>query len=95
MTEKQMKQLTKMIIEAIDDKQRELDKEFYANIDSRTDFAYSPPPVEQVTSESERVLNRLHELYAMQVKLISEEKFELAEEIKLTIKSIKENLYKL
>ena len=94
MTEKQMKQLTEMIIEAIDDKQRELDKEFYANIDNRVDIAYSPHPVDQVQSENERVLNKLHDLYGMQLKLISEEKFELAEEIKQTIATIKEN-YKL
>ena len=94
MTEKQMKQLTEMIIEAIDDKQRELDKEFYANIDNRVDIAYSPHPVDQAQSENERVLNKLHDLYSMQLKLISEEKFELAEEIKQTIKGIKEK-YKL
>tara|TARA_R110001606_G_scaffold353138_4_gene503632 strand:+ start:664 stop:948 length:285 start_codon:yes stop_codon:yes gene_type:complete len=94
MTEKQMRQLTEMIIEAIDNKQRELDKEFYANIDNRTDIAYSPHPVDQAQSESERVLNKLHDLYGMQLKLISEEKFELAEEIKQTIETIKEN-YKL
>ena len=89
-----MRQLTEMIIEAIDNKQRELDKEFYANIDNRTDIAYSPHPVDQAQSESERVLNKLHDLYGMQLKLISEEKFELAEEIKQTIETIKEN-YKL
>tara|TARA_R110000796_G_scaffold118591_1_gene232349 strand:- start:774 stop:1058 length:285 start_codon:yes stop_codon:yes gene_type:complete len=94
MTEKQMRQLTEMIIEAIDNKQRELDKEFYANIDNRVDIAYSPHPVDQAQSESERVLNKLHDLYSMQLKLISEEKFELAGEIKQTIKAIKEN-YKL
>jgi len=94
MTEKQMRQLTEMIIEAIDNKQRELDKEFYANIDNRTDIAYSPHPVDQAQSEIERVLNKLHDLYGMQLKLISEEKFELAEEIKQTIRTIKEN-YKL
>jgi len=94
MTEKQMRQLTEMIIEAIDNKQRELDKEFYANIDNRVDIAYTPNPVDQVQSESERVLNKLHDLYGMQLKLISEEKFELAEEIKQTIKAVKEN-YKL
>ena len=94
MTEKQMRQLTEMIIEAIDNKQRELDKEFYANIDNRVDIAYSPHPVDQVASENERVLNKLHDLYGMQLKLISEEKFELAEEIKQTILTIKEN-YKL
>tara|TARA_R110000868_G_scaffold87831_11_gene245305 strand:- start:2158 stop:2442 length:285 start_codon:yes stop_codon:yes gene_type:complete len=91
MTEKQMRQLTEMIIEAIDNKQRELDKEFYANIDNRVDIAYSPHPVDQAQSESERVLNKLHDLYSMQLKLISEEKFELAEEIKQTIRTIKEN----
>jgi len=94
MTEKQMRQLTEMIIEAIDNKQRELDKEFYANIDNRVDIAYTPNPVDQVQSESERVLNKLHDLYGMQLKLIAEEKFELAEEIKQTIKAVKEN-YKL
>lgn len=94
MTEKQMRQLTEMIIEAIDRKQRELDQEFYANIDNRVDIAYSPHPVDQVQSENERVLNKLHDLYSMQLKLISEEKFELAEEIKQTIRTIKEN-YKL
>lgn len=94
MTEKQMRQLTEMIIEAIDNKQRELDKEFYANIDNRVDIAYSPHPVDQTQSENERVINKLHDLYAMQLKLISEEKFELAEEIKQTIKAVKEN-YKL
>ena len=94
MTEKQMRQLTEMIIEAIDDKQRELDKEFYANIDNRVDIAYSPHPVDQAQSENERVLNKLHDLYGMQLKLISEEKFELAEEIKQTILTIKKN-YKL
>ena len=94
MTEKQMRQLTEMIIKAIDEKQRELDKEFYANIDNRVDIVYSPSPVDQSQSESERVLNKLHDLYGMQLKLISEEKFELAEEIKQTILAIKEN-YKL
>ena len=94
MTEKQMRQLTEMIIEAIDNKQRELDKEFYANIDNRVDIVYSPYPGDQAQSESERVLNKLHDLYGMQLKLISEEKFELAEEIKQTILTIKEN-YKL
>ena len=64
------------------------------NIDNRVDIVYSPHPVDQTQSESERVLNKLHDLYGMQLKLISEEKFELAEEIKQTILTIKEN-YKL
>ena len=83
-----------MIIKAIDDKQRELDKEFFASVDNRLDITYSPHPVDQAQSENERVLNKLHDLYSMQLKLISEEKFELAEEIKQTIKAVKEN-YKL
>jgi hypothetical protein len=39
MTEKQMEHLTNMIIEAIDKKQRELDKEFYEDLDQK--YMYS------------------------------------------------------
>jgi len=94
MTEKEMKKLTDMILNGLEARQGELDNEFYANLDNRTDIAYSPHPVDQTQSENERVVNKLHDLYGMQLKLISEEKFELAEEIRQTIKAIKEN-YKL
>ena len=100
MTEKQMEHLTNMIIEAIDKKQRELDKEFYEDLDQKYMYSASDGQSSDinepayVNSESERILIRLHDLYTMLVKLIAEEKFELAEEIRQTIKSIKEN-YKL
>jgi len=94
MTEKEMQKLTDMILNGLEARQSELDNEFYAKLDDRTDIAYSPHPVDQAQSEDERVVNKLHDLYGMQLKLISEEKFELAEEIKQTIMAIKEN-YKL
>ena len=67
MTEKQMRQLTEMIIEAIDNKQRELDKEFYANIDNRTDIAYSPHPVDQAKQWAIMYCDHSHEIIVRHV----------------------------
>lgn len=94
MTEKEMKKLTDMILNGLEAKQSELDNEFYSNLDNRADLSYTSQPVDQNKSEKELVISKLHDLYGMQLKLISEEKFELAEEIRQTIKAIKEK-YKL
>lgn len=86
-----MEKLTEMIIEAIDRKQRELDQEFYANLDESNNIEFTTHPINGVSSEQERVTNKLHNLYALLDKCISEEKFELATDIRETIKAIKTN----
>jgi protein-arginine kinase activator protein McsA len=94
MTEKEMQKLTDMILDGLEERQAKLDNEFYANLDNRTDIAYTPHQInieQNNESEKERVLNKLHDLYGMQLQLIEQEKYELAEEVKQTIKAIKES----
>ena len=86
-----MEKLTEMIIEAIDRKQRELDQEFYSTLDKSNNIEFTTHPIDGIGSEQERVTNKLHELYTLLDKCISEEKFELATDIRETIKAIKTN----
>ena len=90
MTEKEMHKLTQMIVEAIDERQRELDQEFYDNANSTNNV-----PIEYVIqldqdkSEKERLVDRVNELYISLQHAIDQERFELANDIKETIKAVK------
>ena len=91
MTDKEMQKLVDMIVEAIDKRQRELDKEFYENASYTNNV-----PMEYVIqlnqdkSEEERMVDRINELYISLQDAIDKERFELAEDIRKTIASIKE-----
>ena len=90
MTDKEMRKLTQMIVEAIDERQRELDQEFYDNANSTNNV-----PIEYVIqldqdkSEKERLVDRVNELYISLQHAIDQERFELANDIKETIKAVK------
>lgn len=90
MTDKEMQKLTQMIVEAIDERQRELDQEFYDNANSTNNI-----PIEYVIqldqdkSEKERLVDRVNELYISLQHAIDQERFELANDIKETIKGVK------
>lgn len=90
MTDKEMHKLTQMIVEAIDERQRELDQEFYDNANSTNNV-----PIEYVIqldqdkSEKERLVDRVNELYISLQHAIDQERFELANDIKETIKAVK------
>ena len=92
MTDKEMKALTDMIVEAIDKRQRELDEEFYSNATSNKDYGQMEYVItlDDNVSEEERMVNRINELYISLQTAIDKERFELAEDIKKTIASIKE-----
>ena len=92
MTDKEMKVLTDMIVEAIDKRQRELDEEFYSNVTSDKDYGKMEYVItlDDNVSEEERMVNRINELYISLQTAIDKERFELAEDIKKTIASIKE-----
>ena len=92
MTDKEMKVLTDMIVEAIDKRQRELDEEFYSNVTSNKDYGQMEYVItlDDNVSEEERMVNRINELYISLQTAIDKERFELAEDIKKTIASIKE-----
>ena len=91
MTDKEMQKLTEMIVEAIDTRQRELDQEFYDNANSTNNI-----PIEYVIqldqdkSEKERLVDRVNELYISLQHAIDQERFELANDIKETIKAVKD-----
>ena len=91
MTDKEMQKLTEMIVEAIDERQRELDQEFYDNANSTNNV-----PIEYVIqldqdkSEKERLVDRVNELYISLHTAIDQERFELANDIKETIKAVKD-----
>tara|TARA_R100001198_G_C5177519_1_gene175611 strand:- start:288 stop:611 length:324 start_codon:yes stop_codon:yes gene_type:complete len=91
MTDKEMQKLTEMIVEAIDVRQRELDQEFYENANSTnnvpTEYVIQ---LDQEKSEEERMVDRINELYISLQNAIDNERFELAEDIRKTIASIKE-----
>ena len=92
MTDKEMQKLTEMIVEAIDLRQRELDEEFYENANSTNNNV----PMEYVIqldqdkSEKERLVDRGNELYISLQNAIDKERFELASDIKETIKAVKD-----
>jgi hypothetical protein len=91
MTDKEMQKLVDMIVEAIDKRQRELDKEFYEN----ASYTNNVPMeyvihLDQDKSEEERMVDRINELYISLQAAIDKERFELAEDIRKTIASIKE-----
>lgn len=91
MTDKEMQKLVDMIVEAIDKRQRELDKEFYDN----ASYTSSVPmeyviQLDQDKSEEERIVDRINELYISLQNAIDKDRFELAEDIRKTIASIKE-----
>jgi hypothetical protein len=96
MTDKEMQKLTEMIVEAIDSRQRELDQEFYDNANS----THNNAPMEYVIqldqdkSEKERLVERVNELYISLHTAIDQERFELANDIKETIKAVKDLIKK-
>ena len=96
MTDKEMQKLTEMIVEAIDSRQRELDQEFYDNANS----THNTAPMEYVIqldqdkSEKERLVERVNELYISLHTAIDQERFELANDIKETIKAVKDLIKK-
>ena len=91
MTEKEMQKLTEMIVEAIDVRQRELDQEFYDNANSTnnvpTEYVIQ---LDQDKSDKERLVERVSELYISLHTAIDQERFELANDIKETIKAVKD-----
>ena len=91
MTDKEMQKLTEMIVEAIDLRQRELDEEFYENANSTnnvpTEYVIQ---LDQDKSEKERLVERVSELYISLHTAIDQERFELANDIKETIKAVKD-----
>lgn len=91
MTDKEMQKLTEMIVEAIDVRQRELDQEFYDNANSTnnvpTEYVIQ---LDQDKSEKERLVERVSELYISLHTAIDQERFELANDIKETIKAVKD-----
>ena len=91
MTDKEMQKLTEMIVEAIDTRQRELDQEFYDNANSTnnvpTEYIIQ---LDQDKSEKERLVDRVSELYISLHTAIDQERFELANDIKETIKAVKD-----
>jgi len=92
MTDKEMQKLTEMIVEAIDTRQRELDQEFYDNAnstDNNVPMEYIIQ-LDQDKSEKERLVDRVSELYISLHTAIEQERFELANDIKETIKAVKD-----
>ena len=91
MTEKEMQKLTEMIVEAIDTRQRELDQEFYENANSTNNVPMEYViQLDQDKSEKERLVDRVSELYISLHTAIEQERFELANDIKETIKAVKD-----
>lgn len=91
MTDKEMQKLVDMIVEAIDKRQRELDKEFYENASYTNNVPMEYViQLDQEKSEEERMVDRVNELYISLQDAIDKERFELAEDIRKTIASIKE-----
>lgn len=91
MTDKEMQKLVDMIVEAIDKRQRELDKEFYENASYTNNVPMEYViQLDQEKSEEERMADRINELYISLQDAIDKERFELAEDIRNTIASIKE-----
>ena len=94
MTDKDMQKLVDMIVDAIDKRQKELDKEFY-EISENASYTNNVPmeyviQLDQDKSEEERMVDRINELYISLQTAIDKERFELAEDIRNTIASIKE-----
>jgi hypothetical protein len=91
MTDKEMQKLVDMIVEAIDKRQGELDEEFFNNASYTNNVPIEYViQLDQEKSEEERMVNRINELYISLQTAIDKERFELAEDIKKTIASIKE-----
>ncbi len=91
MTDKEMQKLTQMIVEAIDTRQRELDQEFYENANSTNNVPMEYViQLDQDKSEKERLVDRVSELYISLHTAIDQERFELANDIKETIKAVKD-----
>ncbi len=91
MTDKEMQKLVDMIVEAIDKRQRELDKEFFENASYTNNVPMEYViQLDQEKSEEERMVDRINELYISLQDAIDKERFELAEDIRKTIASIKE-----
>ena len=94
MTDKEMYKLAKIIVDAITVKQKELDQEFYENMSKTAEENQNVEYIvhlDQDKSEQERVVEKLSNLYALLDKTLSEEKFELAADIRESIKAIKKN----
>jgi len=95
MTEEEMQKLTDMIVSAIDKRQRELDEEFYNNTNSTNNIPIEYViQLDQEKSEKERLVDRVNELYISLQHAIDQERFELANDIKETIKAVKDLIKK-
>jgi len=95
MTEEEMQKLTDMIVSAIDKRQRELDEEFYNNTNSTNNVPIEYViQLDQEKSEKERLVDRVNELYISLQQAIDQERFELANDIKETIKAVKDLIKK-
>ena len=100
MTKEEMNTLVDMIIEALVKKQKQLDKEFFDQVDERDDKSYNEMmEVEDMDdgqsediSKKEGLYIRLQNLYAIQSKILKEENYEAAAEISKTIKELKKRL---
>ena len=95
MTDKEMQKLTEMIVEAIDTRQRELDQEFHDEFYDNANSTNNVPTeyviqLDQDKSEKERLVERVNELYISLHTAIDQERFELANDIKETIKAVKD-----
>jgi hypothetical protein len=100
MTDEEMKKLVEMIIEALMDKQKEIDSNFIDtmikkqkenNIEMEFEYRYKEEEEEEL-DEKERLYKKLQSLYELQEKLISDEKYELAADMKKSIVEIKRRL---
>ena len=94
MTDKEMYKLAKIIVDAITVKQKELDQEFYKNMSKTAEENQNVEYIvhlDQDKSEQERVVEKLSNLYDLLDKTLSEEKFELAADIRESIRAIKKN----
>jgi len=102
MTDKEMQKLVDMIIEALMSKQKEIDDNFIdtmikkqkendIDIDYKFEYGYKEEEKEDL-NEKEWLYNKLQELYKRQDELISDEKYELAANMKKNIAELKRRL---
>ena len=102
MTDKEMQKLVDMMIEALMSKQKEIDDNFIdtmikkqkendIDIDYKFEYGYKEEEKEDL-DEKEWLYNKLQELYKRQEELISDEKYELAANMKKNIAELKRRL---
>ena len=97
MTEKEMVKLTKMIVDALVDMQKEIDDQFIETViekqkDSDFEVRFDSVDTEKVEdnySNIQELEDRMQALYAVKQKLIDAEKYELAADIQKTIAELK------